>query len=66
MLHPALHLFEENALMSGVLVDEHETASVFHEDVEAAEHTEQAKVFVFGRLGLRAGWGRWDRWDGWD
>ena len=56
--------------MSGVLIDEHEAACIFHEDVQSAEDTEQTEVFVVGRVsrgrwGVSREWeGRWGRRDG--
>src|SRR4051794_21148718 len=55
-LHALEHLFKKDALVGGMLVDQHEAARVFHEDVELAEDAEDPKF-----LG-RVDWGWWIAW----
>ena len=47
--HTFLHLLEENALVSSVLIDEDEARSVFHEDVAFAEDTEKTERILWRR-----------------
>ena len=47
-LHAALHLLEQNAFMSGVLVHEDKTFFAFEENVELSEYAHESVVARFG------------------
>jgi len=49
--HSPTQFLKEDPLMSGMLVDQHQTAGVFHENIEFSEHPEDFELWGgFGRL----------------
>ena len=44
LLHGAAHLFEEHALMRGMLVHQHQAIATLHQHVQLVEDTEDAEV----------------------
>src|SRR6202011_6149755 len=51
LLHSSAQFFEENALMRGVLIDEHESVGVFHEDIKLVQHADDLELLGGGSGG---------------